>query len=199
MSISLVAALGNPGRDYENSRHNLGWIVADALVRREKLSWQRMSRFDAEIARWDLAPGHTVWFCKPLLFMNESGIPVQAFARFHQIQPASIAAVYDDVAIPLGRVKVSETGSAGGHNGVASLLEHLGDGFVRFRLGIGPKEPAEMDLKDFVLGQLSPSQLQIIDQNLKTFLQGLDLLLTGGVARAMNLLNRRDQNETEQT
>jgi PTH1 family peptidyl-tRNA hydrolase len=131
--------------------------------------------------------------------MNDSGTALRSLASFHKVPPAGIVAVYDDLTIELGRVKVSVTGSAGGHNGAASLLEHLGDGFVRYRLGIGPKEPAQMDLKDFVLGKFTPAQLTLIDQNLDHYLHGLALLLESGVAQAMNTLNRRDQNEPDQT
>jgi PTH1 family peptidyl-tRNA hydrolase len=199
MSISLVAGLGNPGRDYADTRHNLGWVVVDALARQHGLAWQKAPRFDAEVARWDYAPGHTRWLVKPLTFMNDSGTALQSFASFHKVPGTAIAAVYDDLTIELGRVKVSTTGSAGGHNGVASLLEHLGDGFVRYRLGIGPKEPSQMDLKDFVLGKFTPDQLSLLTQHLPHYLQGLALLLESGVARAMNTLNRRDPNETDQT
>jgi PTH1 family peptidyl-tRNA hydrolase len=199
MSILLVAGLGNPGREYADTRHNLGWVVVEALARKQGLTWQKAPRFDAEIARWDFAPGQTRWLVKPLTFMNESGVALRAFASFHKVPNDAIVATYDDLTIDLGRVKVSVTGSAGGHNGVASLLEHLGDGFIRYRLGIGPKQPPEMDLKDFVLGKFSPEQLKLIAQNLESYLQGLALLLESGVARAMNTLNRRDQNEAEQT
>ena len=87
---------------------------------------------------------------------------------------------------------MSVNGSAGGHNGVASLLEHLGSGFARYRLGIGPKQPAEIDLKDFVLGKFSPDQINFIDQKTTCYLQGLELLLARGSDHAMNQLNRRD-------
>ena len=193
MSISLVAGLGNPGRDYEQSRHNLGWVVLDALAKKHGLAWRASSRFEAEIARWDYAPGRTRWLAKPLTFMNDSGRAVAAFARFHQLEPASVAAVYDDLTIDVGLVKVTATGSAGGHNGVASLLEHLGDGFVRYRLGIGPKQPPQMELTDFVLGKFSPEHQIILNQKLETHLAGLDLLLSRGTEAAMNQLNRRDQ------
>lgn len=193
MSISLVAGLGNPGREYENTRHNLGWVVLDALAKKHGLAWRASTRFDAEVARWDYAPGSTRWLAKPLTFMNESGRSVAAFARFHQLAPASVAAVYDDLTIDVGLVKVTVSGSAGGHNGVASLLEHLGDGFVRYRLGIGPKQPAQMELSDFVLGKFSPEHQIILNQKLETHLAGLELLLSRGAETAMNQLNRRDQ------
>lgn len=193
MSISLVAGLGNPGREYENTRHNLGWVVLDALAKKHGLTWRESSRFEAEIARWDFAPGRTRWLAKPLTFMNESGRAVAALARFHQLEPASVAAVYDDLTIDVGLVKVTVSGSAGGHNGVASLLAHLGDGFVRYRLGIGPKHPPQMELADFVLGKFSPEHQILLNQQLETHLAGLDLLLSRGVDPAMNRLNRRDQ------
>ena len=192
MSISLVAGLGNPGRDYEHTRHNLGWVVLDAFAKKHGLAWRRALRFEAEVARWDHAPGRTRWLVKPLTFMNDSGRAVAALARFHKLEPAAIAAVYDDLTIDLGLVKVTVTGSAGGHNGVASLLEHLGDGFVRYRIGTGPKQPAQMELTDFVLGKFTPKQTTLLTQQLDTHVQGLDLLLSRGPEAAMNQLNRRD-------
>ena len=192
MFLSLVAGLGNPGREYEHTRHNLGWVVLDALAKKHGLAWKQAPQFEAEIARWDVGAGRTRWLLKPLTFMNESGKSVGALARFHKIEPAGIAAVYDDLTIDLGLIKVTTTGSAGGHNGVASLLEHLGSGFVRYRLGVGPKEPAQMDMADFVLGKFTPAQQLIVTQKLATYVEGLDLLLSRGIEPAMNQLNRRD-------
>ncbi len=192
MSLSLVAALGNPGRAYARSRHNLGWMVADALARKHRLSWRAEPAFEAEVARWDLGPGQTRWLVKPQTFMNESGRSIGAFARYRKLPVESIAAVYDDLTLDVGRLKVTVTGSSGGHNGVASLLEHVGQGFARYRLGIGPKVPHEMDLKDFVLTEFSPEQLVIIDQKLDHFVQGLELLLDRGADQAMNQLNRKE-------
>src|SRR3954464_139359 len=146
MFLSLVAGLGNPGREYESTRHNLGWVVLDALARKHGLIWKQAPQFSATIARWDLGAGQTRWLVKPLTFMNDSGRSVSAIARFYKIEPSATVAVYDDLTIDLGLVKVTVSGSAGGHNGVASLLEHLGDGFVRYKMGIGPKQPAEMEL-----------------------------------------------------
>lgn len=197
MSISLVAALGNPGATYAATRHNLGWVVLDAFARREGLAWAAQPRFDADVSRRDRS-GRRVWFAKPQTFMNDSGRAIAALARFHRIPVEEVLIVYDDLGLDLGRVKVSVRGSAGGHNGVASVLEHLGDGFVRYRLGIGPRHPPEMDLKDFVLGKFSADQQLIIDRNLDTYLHGLNLLLTSGVDQAMNHLNRRETHEPDQ-
>ena len=192
MSITLVAGLGNPGRTYVNTRHNLGWVVIDAFAKKRGLAWHNEPSFEAMLARWD-SPAGVRWLAKPLTFMNDSGIAVGAIARFHKLPVADVCAIHDDLNMELGRVKVSVTGSAGGHNGVASLLEHLGDGFARYRLGIGPKEPKEMDMKDFVLTKFSSEQLVIIDQKLDLYVQGLELLLESGADRAMNQINRKEE------
>ena len=193
MFLSLVAGLGNPGRDYEQTRHNLGWVVLDTLAAKHRLTWKRSADFDAEIARWDYAPGRTRWLMKPLTFMNDSGRSVGAMLRYRKLEPAALAVVYDDLTIDLGLVKVTTTGSAGGHNGLASLLAHIDGGFVRYRIGIGPKQPAQMDMADFVLGKFTPEQQLIVNQKLDHYVQGLELLLSRGIEPAMNQLNRRDQ------
>ncbi len=198
MSIALVAGLGNPGREYEGTRHNLGWIVLDSLAQRHHLTWRPDGRFEVEIARWDAA-GRTLYLVKPQSFMNDSGRPLRQLASFHKVPTSAIIVAYDDIAIELGSVKVSVRGSAGGHNGVASLLEHLDDGFVRYRLGIGPKLPPQMDIKDFVLGSFTLEQRQLLTQKLDRLVAGLELLITEGPDRAMTQLNRRDKNETDQT
>jgi len=192
MSISLVAGLGNPGHDYDHTRHNVGFVVVEALARQLGLAWQKQRSFEAEVARWDPAPGRTVYFAKPLTFMNESGRALQAMTGFYKIPGTAVTAVYDDLTINLGLVKVSVSGSAGGHNGVASLLERLGNRFIRYRIGIGPKDPPQMDLADFVLGKFTPSQQLLLDQNLERYVTGLRLVLDHGADKAMNQLNRRD-------
>ncbi len=192
MFPSLVAGLGNPGREYEQTRHNLGWLVLDAFARKRGLSWRAAPPFEAEVARWDPDPGGTCWLVKPLTFMNQSGRAVNAMARYYRLEASDLVAVYDDLTIELGSVKVTVGGSAGGHNGVASLVEQLGAGFVRYRIGIGPKTPPQMDLADFVLSRFSAEQQTIVSQKLDTYVQGLELLLSRGVDPAMNQLNRRD-------
>lgn len=198
MSISLVAGLGNPGREYEATRHNLGWVVVEAFARRENLVWKAQTQFEALVARWDRPGRPTCYFAKPLTYMNDSGRAVGALARYYKTAPADVAVLYDDFNIDLGLVKVTTSGSAGGHNGVSSLLEHLGDGFARYRLGIGPKQPPQMDIKDFVLGKFTTTQLNLIEQTLPHYLTGLDLLLASGPEKAMNHLNRRAKNEPDQ-
>jgi len=131
--------------------------------------------------------------------MNDSGRPLRQLASFYKVPTTSIIIAYDDIAIDLGFVKISVSGSAGGHNGVASALEHLADGFSRYRLGIGPKQPPQMDIKDFVLGSFTLDQRHLLNQKLDRLVAGLELLISEGPDRAMNQLNRRDKHETDQT
>jgi PTH1 family peptidyl-tRNA hydrolase len=193
MSILLVAGLGNPGREYAHTRHNAGFAVIDALAARHDLTWRRSLRFAAKTARWDRPAGPPCLLARPTTYMNESGRAVRALAAFHRVPSAAIIVVYDDLTIELGRIKITQSGSAGGHNGVASLLEQLGGGFLRYRIGIGPKHPPEMDLKDFVLGKFTPEEQIIFDHHLTTYTDGLGLLIDRGPAQAMNQLNRRDR------
>lgn len=198
MSVTLIAGLGNPGREYAGTRHNLGFTVVEALAAAEGLKWKSESRFEALTARWNVRPGVTRLLVKPTTFMNDSGRALQGLLDFHKAGVSDLIVAYDDLTIDTGCVKVSVRGSAGGHNGVASLLEHLGSGFIRYRLGINEPRPAGMDLKDFVLGRFSPEQTKLIDQKLTTFVDGLRLLINRGPAEAMNLLNRRDHHEPDQ-
>ncbi len=191
MSIRLVVGLGNPGREYADTRHNIGFVVADAFVRARQAGWTHRREFEAEVAKVSQGSRHDLYVLKPLTFMNESGRAVGAFSRFYRIEPEEIAVCYDELNLDLGAIKLSIRGSAGGHNGVQSLLTHVGDGFRRFRLGIGPRHPPEIDLKDYVLGKFAPDQQSTLTQLLPVYLSGLDLLLTQGVAAAMNRLNRR--------
>lgn len=198
MSITLVAGLGNPGRDYAATRHNAGWRLLDAVAQRAGLSWRSEKAFEAEICRWSRPDGQVLLLAKPQTYMNDSGRSLAALAAYFKVGNRAITVAYDDIAIELGRVKISTQGSAGGHNGIASILQHLGDGFVRFRIGIGPKSPPQMDLKDFVLGKFDPDQKTLFDNNLDEMMSGLELLLTSGPARAMNTLNRKETHEPDQ-
>ena len=138
MSVTLIAGLGNPGREYAGTRHNLGFVLVEALAAAEGLKWKNESRFESETARWDVRPGVTRLLVKPQTFMNESGRAPARAARLPQGRARRLLSWPTTTSTSTSAsVKVSVTGSAGGHNGIASLLEHVGDGFVRYRLGVG--------------------------------------------------------------
>jgi PTH1 family peptidyl-tRNA hydrolase len=198
MSISVLAGLGNPGGEYEGPRHNVGFLVIDALAARESLSWSSDRHANVLTARWN-REGRTLLLVKPQSYVNESGFALRRLLDFHKLPVSSLVAIYDDLTLDVARLKVTVSGSAGGHNGVQSLLDHLENGFVRFRIGIGPRKPPQIDLKDFVLGRIPAEDRSLIDSQISKYLSGLDLLVSEGVAAAMNQLNRKtNPNEPDQ-
>ncbi len=188
MSIAVLAGLGNPGRDYVGTRHNIGFALIQALGQRHGTTWKLETAFKAEVARIELA-GRRAWLLKPQTFMNDSGQSLGPFLKYHRLAPTALAAVYDDITLDPGRLKISLTGSDGGHNGVRSLLRHVGEGFVRFRVGIGPKAVKAMDLKDHVLGKFTPEQQSAIDTVEDRLVDALETLFEHGPEHAMNTLN----------
>lgn len=192
MPISVVAGLGNPGPAYRETRHNVGWMVVDAVAAQLGAVWQHSVRFQAKVATIRRA-GRRVHLIKPLTYMNLSGRAVGAFIRYHRIDPTAVAAAFDEAQIETGRAKISVGGSDGGHNGVQSLIEHIGPDFVRFKIGIGPRPVPGPDLKDFVLGVFPPDDRQRLDSRLETLRDGLLLLVDSGPAPAMNRINQRDR------
>ena len=190
MPFSVVAALGNPGREYAATRHNAGWIVIDALAAQAGATWKEESRFAASVAKITFG-GSSVHLIKPLTFMNDSGSPLAAFLRFHRIELSELVVLHDDIAFEPGQLRLSLGGSAAGHNGVASCIRHLGEAFVRARLGIGPKRHPEQDLADHVLGKFPAADLAQLQARIPDFILGLETLFTRGLPAAQNLTNRK--------
>ncbi len=194
MSIAGIAGLGNPGPEYRLTRHNIGWILVDRLAEAWGAAWKQDRNFLADTARARLE-GRYVLLEKPLTYMNESGRSLGAIARFYKWQPQNFAVVHDDINLELARVKVSERGSDGGHNGLTSVIAHLGESFVRYRVGIGKKPHPSMDLKDFVLGRWSPAETAVLQPRLDALVDGLKYLAAEGAQKAMNHLNSANPSE----
>ena len=154
----LIVGLGNPGKEYDGTRHNAGFACVDAFT--------EANEFDPWIEKKDLKCFMTsgrlgdtqVIVIKPTTYMNLSGEAAQAVAHFYKIPAERVLAVYDELDIPFGQIRTRKGGSSAGHNGVKSLIQHLGEDFGRARIGIGPKEPEQMDSADFVLGKFSKEQ-----------------------------------------
>lgn len=190
----MVVGLGNPGRRYSGTRHNIGFEVLDRLARDEGLGFARESRWEAEVAR---VPGSGVLLVKPQTFMNLSGKAVGAIMRFHRYEAGNVFVVYDDVDLPLGQLRIREQGSAGGHNGVRSLIGTLGsDRFGRLKVGVDgvdvPRDP-RVDLADYVLGKFDPREEPIVQNCLDRAVDAVRFALAHGVAAAMNVFNRKPQ------
>ena len=190
MPFSVIAALGNPGREYAATRHNAGWIVLDALAAQAGVAWQVESRFPAAVTKVMLG-GSSVFLVKPQSFMNVSGEPLAAFLRFHRLDPAALVVLHDDIAFEPGQMRLALGGSAAGHNGVASCIRQFGEAFVRARLGIGPKRHPEQDLADHVLGKFPAADLAQLQARIPDFIHGLETLFTRGLPAAQNLTNRK--------
>ena len=151
----LVAGLGNPGREYARNRHNVGWLVVDELARRHDGSWR--AKFNGQLAEIRI-DGHKVALLKPETFMNDSGRSVQAAVKFFKLDPDAVLVVHDEGDLELGRLQARIGGGAGGHNGVRSVIEHLGTPeFMRLRVGVGrPGRGDQRKLADYLLADFRP-------------------------------------------
>ncbi|GHT38976.1 peptidyl-tRNA hydrolase [Endomicrobiia bacterium] len=151
--IKLFVGLGNPGQKYENTRHNFGFIVLDEIATSKYLKFKNWNNM-ADVSFCD-DPNGKIWLLKPMGFMNLSGISVSAFAKYYKIDPEEIFVFYDDFSIPIGEYRIRMAGSAGGHNGINSIIDHLHtSNFPRMKLGIGPL-PKFVQSADFVLSKLT--------------------------------------------
>ena len=190
MSVSVIAGLGNPGLRYRSTRHNIGFRVVDEFGKRYSIRWRKDKGFEAHKAEL-VMDSSRILLVKPMTYMNDSGRSLGAVLRYFGYSVDSVVVVYDDVNIERGEAKITVSGSAGGHNGIESILAHVGDGFVRFRIGIGPKQPREIAIKDFVLGKFTRNEQSVVNKKMGEFQEGLQLLVDRGPVVAMNQVNRR--------
>jgi PTH1 family peptidyl-tRNA hydrolase len=190
MSIAVIAGLGNPGSKYRNTRHNIGFALVDRLAAKHGATWKHEARFEAEVAIIQ-HDGRKLMLLKPQTFMNQCGRSLGAALRYRKLQPESMLIIYDDITLDLGRTKLSVKGSAGGHNGIADLLEQLGSGFARYRVGIGAKPHKAMDLADYVLSQFNKDEQSLLAARSAEFIDQIYLILNEGLEAAMNTINQR--------
>ena len=185
--IKLIVGLGNPGREYEKTRHNVGFMVLDALARKWRFGFSDHSKWKSQLGQH--AKLH---FLKPQTFMNLSGQAIQSCAQFYKIQPAEILVIYDDVALPLGKLRLRPSGSAGGHNGIKSTIQPLGsDQFPRIKIGIGGAE--QKTLSGHVLGKFSPEEQETLDKSLDRAVEAVTLATLRGWAAAMHFFNTEEK------
>jgi PTH1 family peptidyl-tRNA hydrolase len=187
--MRLVVGLGNPGSRYRLTRHNLGFMVVDALAERWRISVGG-HRHEAETGTGEIEAKRVV-LAKPQTFMNASGESVAKLRRLYRLDPPDILAVYDDLDLPLGKVRLRGEGGAGGHNGVASLISILGKGFPRLRVGIG-RPPGGADPVGFVLEPFEAAELPTVQHAIGHAADGVESWVRNGVEPTMNILNRRD-------
>lgn len=190
MKPRLIVGLGNPGHDYEDTRHNIGFMVVDALAIQLNAAWAHEKRWDCALAKF--AHG---WLLKPFTYMNASGEAVSSVCRFFKVEPQEVLAIHDDVDLPLGTLRFRMGGSAAGHNGVRSLISHLGGGdFPRLKLGIAPENgrPAGDRMVDHVLGRFSEGERPAVQQVISRAVDAVRASLADGLESAMSLFNRKE-------
>jgi len=181
--IRLVAGLGNPGTEYQQTRHNIGFMVLDRLAADLGLNWVKFGKADAAIAK-----AGDLWLTKPLAFMNRSGFPLLAVAQFYKIEPAEMLIVFDDFALPLGRLRIRPDGGTGGHNGLESIIVQFGnDKIPRLRVGIGGA-PAEGS-SDYVLGRFFEEEIPFVQSAIDRAVAAIKCAIDKGLVSAMNTFN----------
>jgi PTH1 family peptidyl-tRNA hydrolase len=187
--LKVIAGLGNPGAEYEETPHNVGFDVVALLAKRLATDWRRSTGFQARVAR-ALGAGETWMLVQPQTFMNRSGICVVPLLRYHGGAAADLVVVLDDADLPLGRLRIRPGGGSGGHRGLASVIESLGtESFARVRLGVGRTRTAEGGLVEHVLGRFAPAQQVVVRQMVAAAADAVQCLVENGLAEAMNRFN----------
>ena len=192
--MKLIVGLGNPGPDYRDTRHNVGFMVVDALVERWRVSDQWREKFDALQIKTTVG-GESVIIAKPVTFMNLSGQAVVGLAGFYKIEPADVFVVTDDVALPLGRLRARREGGAGGHNGLKSIIQSLAtQAFPRMRVGVG-RGDNRRDLADHVLGRFAADERDTVSAAVLRAADASEMFLSDGIERVMNAFNAATEKE----
>ena len=184
----LVVGLGNPGEKYENTRHNVGFLTVDQLADRANVPVQKLKH--RALTNTAEVGGVRVLLMKPVTYMNLSGEAVGEAARFYKIPPDHVLVISDDVSLPIGKLRVRRGGSAGGHNGLKSIIQHLGtDQFPRVKIGVGEKPHPGYDMADWVLSKFTGEDLKTITEAVKRAADAAACVVKDGPDKAMNRFN----------
>ena len=184
----LLVCLGNPGKEYENTRHNMGFLAADRLAERQGFKINKL-KFRALTGETTLG-GQRVLVLKPQTYMNLSGEAVKLAGGFYKIPTDHILVIYDDVSLPVGKLRVRPKGSAGGHNGIKNIIAHLGtEEFPRIKIGVGAPDHPDHGLVDWVIGKPSQAERKALEAVLDRALEAAECVVEKGTAEAMNRFN----------
>ena len=186
----IIVGLGNPDKQYEGTRHNVGFDVIDAIAEKYNISMDT-KKHKAFVGK-GIIDGFKVILAKPQTYMNLSGESVWSLVDFYKIEPEDeLLIIYDDVSLDVGQLRIRKKGSAGGHNGIKSIISHLGHNvFMRIKVGVGEK-PKQYDLADYVLGHFSKEDRVIMEDGYKNAIKAVEMILLGDVDGAMNEYNKK--------
>lgn len=184
----IIVGLGNPGRQYETTRHNTGFICIDRLAQKHSISIKKL-KFKSIIGEGRIQ-GKRCLLIKPQTFMNSSGEAVRDAAEFYKIPPENIIIIYDDISLDPGKLRIRRKGSDGGHNGIKSIIYHLkSDNFPRVKVGVGAKPNPEYDLADWVLSHFSTAEANLVKQAADNVVGAIELMVQGNIDKAMSDYN----------
>lgn len=186
----IIAGLGNPSKEYEGTRHNAGFQVIDRIAEKYNISVDA-KKHRALIGKGVIA-GQKVILAKPQTFMNLSGESIRSLLDYYKIDEENeLIVIYDDISLEPGQIRIRAKGSAGGHNGIKNIIQHLGGQvFPRIKVGVGEKPP-KMDLADYVLGHFSKEEKEQMEEGYEHAMHALELMLMGEISEAMNEYNRK--------
>jgi peptidyl-tRNA hydrolase, PTH1 family len=194
LPVKMIVGLGNPGAQYKGTRHNIGFAVIDEIARRASVGFESAPA-EALIAKWR-RPDGAVLLAKPLTFMNLSGQAVGEIARYFKVELLDLLIVVDEAQLPLGKLRARARGSAGGHNGLKSVIAHLGDEFSRLRIGVGRGEQ-QRDLADHVLSRFEKDEAAEVERMTTRAADAAEMFITSGIEAVMNAFNGGDPATTE--
>ena len=180
----IIAGLGNPGKEYELTRHNAGFLTLDILANREGFTTDRIKY--KSVCADVMINGHRCLVMRPQTYMNNSGEAIKEAASFYKIPPERCIVIFDDIDISLGALRVKRKGSAGTHNGIKSIIYHLNsDNFPRIKIGVGAKPHPDYDLKDYVLSSFSKQEQETLKKTMEKACDAIELIVGGDVDKAM--------------
>lgn len=185
----VIAGLGNPTKEYDRTRHNVGFAVIDELADRYGIDVSE--RKHRALCGRGVIEGQKVLLAKPQTFMNLSGESLRALTDYYKVLPEELIVIYDDISLPPGQLRIRLKGSAGGHNGIKNIIAHLGtQEFPRIKVGVGEKPP-RMDLKDYVLSRFSKGEQELMDAAFREAAEAAVMMIRDGADRAMNHFNTK--------
>lgn len=190
--MKMIVGLGNPGKQYENTRHNIGFMALDRLADSYGVSWSQETKFQAKVAS-AMVDGEKILLVKPMTYMNESGQAVEKMSQYYKIDPDNMLIIYDDLDLPTGKLRLRQSGSAGGHNGIKSIISHLGtSNFKRIRTGID--RPDKQSVVDYVLGELRSDEQDKLSSSFDYIQSAVDLWLqSDDFNQVMNRFNQKKE------